>query len=73
MKETMFKTDKLAYTLNQAAAAINVSRPTMTQLAQRKDFPAIKVGRKWLIPVHGFELWLEQQAGVLQEQNSLAG
>jgi len=68
----MNKNVKLAYTLDQAAAAINVSRPTMTELAQRKDFPSMKVGRKWLIPVHAFELWLEKQAGKLPEQNSYA-
>ena len=68
----MDKTDKLAYTLSQAASAINVSRPTMTQLVRQKDFPAIRVGRKWLIPVHPFERWLEMQAGALPEQDILA-
>ena len=65
----MDKTDKLAYTLNQAASAINVSRPTMTQLVKRKGFPAMKVGRKWLIPVNTFELWLEKEACALPEQD----
>ena len=68
----MDKRDTLAYTLNQAAAAINVSRPTMTQLAQREDFPAMKVGRKWLIPIRPFEIWLEKQSGTFSEQDICA-
>lgn len=66
----MNKPDVLAYTLDQAASAINVSRLTMLRIVRREDFPAMKVGKKWLIPVRPFELWLEKQANAPQNMES---
>lgn len=63
---------KLTYTLDQAADAINVSRPIMSELIHRKNFPAIKVGRKWLIPIRSLELWLEKQACLPTETDNYA-
>ena len=52
---------KLSYTLAEAAAAINVSRPTMHQLVKRDDFPAFRSGKRWIIPIDPFKEWLNDQ------------
>lgn len=48
--------------VNDAAEAIGVSRPTMYQLIERTDFPKIRVGRRIIIPRRSFEEWLEKEA-----------
>lgn len=57
-------TEKLAYTITQAAEAANVSRPTMYRWMQLEGFPAVKIGGCVRIPIKAFERWLEERAGV---------
>lgn len=54
--------NKLAYTLAEAAEAINVSVPTMRSLVHQPGFPAFRAGKRWVIPVAEFEAWLGRQA-----------
>lgn len=54
--------DQIAYNLAQAAEAAGVSEPIMRQLVRMDGFPAIKVGRRWIIPVASFVAWLNEQA-----------
>jgi len=42
---------------------LGVGRVQAYELANREDFPKIRVGRRILIPVAGLEAWLEKQAG----------
>lgn len=58
---------KLSYTLTQAAEAINVSRPTMSNLVKRDDFPAFRSGTKWIIPIEPFKNWLSTQAAAFHQ------
>lgn len=51
----------ITFTLSETAKALNISRPTMLQLARRSDFPAIKVGTRWIINVEGLQRWLDIQ------------
>ena len=46
----------------EAAQYAGVSRPTMIAWINRNDFPAFRSGRRWLIPVGSFRVWLEKQA-----------
>jgi len=46
-----------------AAKEMRVSMPTFYALMKRKDSPAIRVGRKIIIPVDRFEEWLNSLAG----------
>lgn len=57
---------KLAYTVNEAAEAAGVSRPTMYQWTKRQDFPVAKIGGCTRIPVQAFQAWLEKQARVAE-------
>lgn len=54
--------DKLALTLEQAAESIGVSAPTMLAIANQPGFPALRVGRRWIIPVQALTEWLNEQA-----------
>lgn len=53
---------QLAYNISQAAEATGVSEPTMRKLVNTEGFPALRVGRRWLIPVESFNAWLVQAA-----------
>lgn len=52
----------IAYDLKEAAAACGVSSGTMQMMVNREDFPAFRVGRRWVIPRASLEEWLKQQA-----------
>lgn len=54
--------DNLTLTLHEAAEAMNVSEPTMREIVRRSDFPAIRAGRRWVIPSREFVDWLGKQA-----------
>lgn len=54
--------DKLTITVPELAHTLNISRTNAYQLARRADFPSVKLGARWLIPVKPLERWLAQQA-----------
>lgn len=63
MEETRLL-DRLAVNAAEAAKLLGVSRVTMYQYMNRKDFPAIRPtgpGGRVLIPVKGLEEWLLAQ------------
>ena len=60
----MDESTKLTYTLEEAAEAMNVSRTTMSKIIHRKDFPAFRAGRRWIIPVETFKKWLSEQTEI---------
>ena len=53
---------QLCYNLKEGAKAAGVSPPTMRALVHSAGFPALRVGRRILIPIAGLERWLEEQA-----------
>ena len=53
---------KLTLNMAEAAELAGVSVPIMRQLANRKDFPAIRAGKRWVIPYDAFKRWLEDRA-----------
>ncbi len=53
---------KLALNLQEAAEAASVSEPTMRMLVNQDDFPALRIGRRWMIPVESFNAWLVDRA-----------
>ncbi len=40
---------------------LGVSLPTLRQLTHRADFPAVKLGRRYIIPLAGLQRWLDAQ------------
>lgn len=53
---------KLALSVTETAQALGVSRPTVYQLLRRSDFPAFRIGNRWLISRSGLEAWIKTQA-----------
>lgn len=54
---------KLAYSVDEAAQVLGVSRCTVYKLIHRADFPALKVGHRQLISRDGLAAWVRKQAG----------
>lgn len=53
--------DKITFSVEEAAAAMGVSKPTMYALCRQPGFPAVRVGRKILIPRASLDAWLREQ------------
>lgn len=53
-------TEKLTFTAKEAAVAIGINYVTLLQLAKRKDFPAVWIGRRVVIPREGLSRWLAE-------------
>ena len=54
--------ERTALSLEEAAASIGVSVPTMREIANSEGFPAIRKGRRWIIPCSALTQWLDAQA-----------
>ena len=66
MKESMFKSyDEMPLFLNaeMVAKALGVATSTAYELMHEKDFPALKIGSRLLVPKEKFREWVEQNTG----------
>jgi excisionase family DNA binding protein len=53
--------EKLAYNVPEMAAMLGVGLPAAYNLCNRADFPALKVGGRYIIPKQALEHWLNSQ------------
>lgn len=53
---------KLAYTVQEAAEMLGISRTKAYELTNVVGFPCFRAGRKKLIPRAGLEQWIENEA-----------
>lgn len=60
----MFKEPTLTLTIKETAAILGVSLPTAYELAKRKDFPAMRFGRKILVSRYRLEEWVDSQTNL---------
>lgn len=49
-------------TVTDLASALGVSKPIAYDIANRADFPAIRYGRRIIIPCAAFDTWLSETA-----------
>ncbi len=66
MKESTFTSyDELPLFLsaNLVAQTLGVGRATAYELMNEKDFPAIRIGNRIVVPKENFRQWVEQQTG----------
>lgn len=54
--------ESITLNLTQAADALGVSAPTMRCLVRRGDFPAFKIGSRWMISRTALEEWAQNAA-----------
>ena len=62
MKQSIFKSyDELPLFLNaeMVAKVLGVATSTAYELMHEKDFPALKIGNRLLVPKEKFRLWVE--------------
>ena len=56
------KQKRMTLTVAEMAAELNISKPTAYEIANRADFPTLRVGRRIIIPREAFERWLLDNA-----------
>lgn len=54
--------EKLAFSITEAATAVGVSRPTIYRWMALPGFPVVRIGKTVRIPIRAFEAWMEAQA-----------
>lgn len=62
MKQSIFKSyDELPLFLNaeMVAKVLGVATSTAYELMHEKDFPALKIGNRLLVPKEKFQVWVE--------------
>ena len=62
MKQSIFKSyDELPLFLNaeMVAKVLGVATSTAYELMHEKDFPALKIGNRLLVPKENFQAWVE--------------
>lgn len=55
-------TEKLTYSVQEAAAAVGISTSRMYQLVKCEGFPVVQIGRRLRVSKKGLERWVEEQA-----------
>jgi len=56
--------EKKAFNVKELAIALGVSLPTAYELVHQVDFPAIKIGRRIVVPADKLQEWINKQAEV---------
>lgn len=54
--------EKLTITVEEMENVVGVSRPKAYELIHKEGFPAVRIGRRVVIPIDGLKRWLEEQA-----------
>ena len=54
--------DKMFLTVKEAAEVLNVSRPMVYKLAERDDFPKVRLGKIIRIPIAQLNDWIDQNS-----------
>lgn len=63
MNDPSALSEKACMTVSDVADEMRISRPKAYELTHRKDFPAIRVGKRIVIPRAAFYRWLEDHTG----------
>ena len=67
MKESMFKSyDEMPLFLNaeMVAKALGIAISTAYELMHEKDFPALKIGSRLLVPKEKFRQWVDSKTNL---------
>ena len=75
MKESIYKNyDELPLFLNAATVAkvLGIAPSSSYELMHEKDFPALRIGNRIVVPKEAFIRWVEQHTGGQSEAQSLA-
>lgn len=53
---------RLTYTVPEVAKLLGVNKIAAYRLAQQKNFPSIRIGRRIVVSKAGLERWLDSQS-----------
>ena len=67
MKKERVAEDPLLLTVSEAAKLLRISRGLAYELVRQQRIPFIRLGRRILVPRHGLEVWIAQEAGLPQQ------
>ncbi len=59
--------ERLTYTVREAAILIGVNPVAVYELTRQPGFPAVRIGRRIVIPRVGLKRWLDNQSGSVLE------
>ena len=62
MQRNISANNRLVYSLAEAADILGFSKPTMVKIVHMDGFPALRVGKRWLIPAQSLNAWLVNAA-----------
>lgn len=54
--------NKLTYTVEEMGEALGISRCKAYQLANSKNFPKIRIGKRIVIPINALNEWLQKRS-----------
>lgn len=57
----------MVLTVPEAAKALQVCSKTVYELAASEGFPALRLGKRIVIPVDGLRRWIDEQSGGMVE------
>ncbi len=58
------QTQKLTYSIPEAAEVLGVSTSKMYQVIKMEGFPLVTLGNRRLVPIKSLERWLDQMAAI---------
>lgn len=63
-------TNELTLSVKELSNALNIGRNTAYELCRRKDFPSIKVGKRYVVSIDGLRRWIEAHEGKIVDVGS---
>ena len=66
----MSSNDKLTFSVPEAAEVLGISRALAYELVARKQLPAVRLGRRLLVPRHAIDTLLHQGGSVTRTNSS---
>lgn len=54
--------EKKVYNAKEVAQLLDIGMNKSYELMNSKNFPAIRIGRKIVVPIKAFDTWLENQS-----------
>lgn len=54
--------DKAVYNVYEVAALLGINLPKTYELARQVGFPAVRIGRRIVVPKAAFHRWLDSQS-----------
>lgn len=64
---------RMCLSVDEVAEKMGISRPMAFKLANSPGFPAVRIGRRIVVPAEAFTRWLNEQADASAYGNGISG